>query len=39
VLRGGSWDDYGGLVRSAARGNFDPDLWFGSSGFRCVRSL
>ena len=39
VLRGGSWGDYGGDVRSANRVSNIPVNWYSSDGFRCVRSL
>jgi formylglycine-generating enzyme required for sulfatase activity len=38
VLRGGSWGNSGNYVRSASRILDDPDVWFISLGFRCVRS-
>jgi serine/threonine-protein kinase len=38
VLRGGSWGSNDLNVRSANRGNSVPDIWYGGSGFRCVRS-
>ena len=34
VVRGGSWNDLGGFVRSARRGWFAPVERFGSLGFR-----
>ena len=39
VLRGGSWDDYVNIVRSARRNINGPDIWYYLFGFRCVRSL
>jgi formylglycine-generating enzyme required for sulfatase activity len=39
VLRGGSWYDYGYLVRSANRGWNDPAYTDDDIGFRCSRSL
>ncbi|MBU6352276.1 MAG: SUMF1/EgtB/PvdO family nonheme iron enzyme [Chloroflexi bacterium] len=39
VLRGGSWSSIVNYVRSADRNLDDPDFWFNSIGFRCVRSL
>jgi formylglycine-generating enzyme required for sulfatase activity len=39
VLRGGSWDDLGYLVRSAIRYGDDPALTDYDIGFRCARSL
>jgi formylglycine-generating enzyme required for sulfatase activity len=39
VLRGGSWFNGDGNVRSARRSIFDPDVWINFVGFRCVRSL
>jgi formylglycine-generating enzyme required for sulfatase activity len=38
VLRGGSWDHYVNVVRSAARNGNNPDYWDANIGFRCVRS-
>ncbi|MGD2085207.1 MAG: formylglycine-generating enzyme family protein [Candidatus Aminicenantes bacterium] len=37
VLRGGSWIDYGGLVRSACRGGGEPALRSDDAGFRLAR--
>ena len=37
VLRSGSWDAYGNLVRSASRFFFDPSKTYGGIGFRCSR--
>jgi formylglycine-generating enzyme required for sulfatase activity len=34
VSRGGSWVDFGGLMRSAARYRFAPDFRFNTLGFR-----
>jgi len=34
VLRGGSWFDYGGIVRSAYRNGLEPGLRFDDFGFR-----
>jgi formylglycine-generating enzyme required for sulfatase activity len=38
VLRGGSWNGDGCVVRSAGRDNGVPVDWNRYSGFRCVRS-
>jgi formylglycine-generating enzyme required for sulfatase activity len=38
VLRGGSWDNVDGYVRSANRGWFDPSNSNVNVGFRCARS-
>jgi formylglycine-generating enzyme required for sulfatase activity len=38
VLRGGSWFNYGSIVRSAFRSYSHPVLWGNVGGFRCVRS-
>jgi formylglycine-generating enzyme required for sulfatase activity len=38
VLRGGSWDDYFDLVRSADRLRFDPAVTSSIVGFRCASS-
>jgi formylglycine-generating enzyme required for sulfatase activity len=38
VVRGGSWDRDGPILRSASRGDGSPDLRNGSIGFRVVRS-
>jgi len=38
VLRGGSWNNDGGDIRSANRGGFDPSLIFNRVGFRCAIS-
>ncbi len=37
VIRGGSWNDPGGELRSASRGSADPDSRSSSIGFRLVR--
>jgi formylglycine-generating enzyme required for sulfatase activity len=37
VLRGGSWGDFGFLLRAANRGQLAPDVAFNFVGFRCVR--
>ncbi len=39
VLRGGSWDDDGRYVRSAARGRFEPGYRGGDVGFRLALGL
>jgi formylglycine-generating enzyme required for sulfatase activity len=39
VARGGSWYNFGLLLRSAFRGNYDPDYWDNGIGFRLVRPL
>ncbi len=39
VLRGGSWDDYSSIVRSAFRGRDRPVSRYDLDGFRCARSL
>ena len=36
VVRGGSWDDFGGDCRSACRDWFTPDLRYSDLGFRLV---
>jgi len=38
VLRGGSWYDYAGFVRSANRSGNDPGLRYDNYGFRVVRA-
>ncbi len=38
VLRGGSWNNFPGWVRSASRFRFKPHLRDNTSGFRCVAS-
>ena len=38
VLRGGSWLNYSGSVRSANRSRFDPTNTVNDIGFRCSRS-
>ncbi|MFM7582684.1 MAG: SUMF1/EgtB/PvdO family nonheme iron enzyme, partial [Caldilinea sp.] len=39
VLRGGSWNFFDLVVRSAARSSSSPDFWSDDLfGFRCVRS-
>jgi formylglycine-generating enzyme required for sulfatase activity len=38
VLRGGSWGNDDGYVRSANRNSNGPDGWLDYFGFRCVRS-
>lgn len=38
VLRGGSWFNYAGFMRSAYRAGFEPALQNIYSGFRCARS-
>jgi formylglycine-generating enzyme required for sulfatase activity len=37
VLRGGSWGDFGFLLRAANRGQLAPNVAFNFVGFRCVR--
>ena len=37
VVRGGSWDEVAGGLRSSDRGRRFPDVRSGSGGFRCVR--
>jgi formylglycine-generating enzyme required for sulfatase activity len=39
VVRGGSWDDLGGLVRSAFRFRLDPADRFRRMGFRLALGL
>jgi formylglycine-generating enzyme required for sulfatase activity len=36
VLRGGSWDGYGGSVRASVRAGVDPTNWGYDTGFRCA---
>jgi formylglycine-generating enzyme required for sulfatase activity/serine/threonine protein kinase len=39
ILKGGSWDDTGDLLRPAFRLRlYYPDAWYVSIGFRCARS-
>ena len=38
VLRGGSWHNYDGYVRSAVRNGYDPTVTNDFIGFRCSRS-
>jgi formylglycine-generating enzyme required for sulfatase activity len=37
VMRGGSWYDVEGNVRTARRVNIDPGAWVSHVGFRCAR--
>jgi formylglycine-generating enzyme required for sulfatase activity len=37
VVRGGSWNDYDDILRSARRDYYHPDSKSNISGFRCVR--
>lgn len=39
VLRGGSWNGDGNVVRSSNRSGFDPTVTVNNVGFRCARSL
>ena len=39
VVRGGSWDDYAQVCRSARRNRYDPDLRGRYFGFRLLREL
>ena len=39
VLRGGSWDDFPGTLRSAARNGYTPGLRSYDAGFRVARTL
>jgi formylglycine-generating enzyme required for sulfatase activity len=36
VMRGGSWDDYGGIIRASVRGWHDPGDGDAHLGFRCA---
>jgi sulfatase modifying factor 1 len=38
VLRGGGWEGYGRVMRSAKRGHYSPDSWYRYVGFRLARS-
>jgi formylglycine-generating enzyme required for sulfatase activity/tRNA A-37 threonylcarbamoyl transferase component Bud32 len=38
VLRGGSWHDFGNVVRSSFRVGYEPSGGFNDVGFRCSRS-
>ncbi len=39
VLRGGSWDNNGYILRASLRFRSGPVYWYSGIGFRCVRSL
>jgi eukaryotic-like serine/threonine-protein kinase len=39
VLRGGSWNDYGGILRSAFRQGFYPTASYDFIGFRCAKAI
>ena len=39
LIRGGGWYSFAQYLRSAGRGYGDPDYWYGSVGFRVVRTL